>query len=177
MLVHDFIFKLLVELCPEDTVREQLWSSFLVDKLRTTYMRAMEHARFLLRVERGGRPSTFNHYFNANLQKKRRERSKQQPEDKENSEMVREDILDILMSYYKVSRKRFVDVICRQVIDYFLLDGDENPLKIFGPELIMGLDTDQLEMVAGEGAISKTQRSVLKQNIERLDTALKILRT
>jgi hypothetical protein len=34
----------------------------------------MSHARFLLAIERGGRPTTFNHYFNANLQKKRSER-------------------------------------------------------------------------------------------------------
>jgi hypothetical protein len=34
----------------------------------------MDHAHFLQAVERGGRPTTFKHYFNANLQKKRDER-------------------------------------------------------------------------------------------------------
>jgi hypothetical protein len=34
-------------------------------------------AKYLGAVERGGTPSTYNHYFNANLQKKRGERMAQ----------------------------------------------------------------------------------------------------
>jgi len=31
---------------------------------------------------------------------------------KDNGQQVCEDILDTLISYYKVSRKRFVDIVC-----------------------------------------------------------------
>jgi hypothetical protein len=95
---------------------------------------------------------------------------------KDNAQQVREDILDILTSYYKVSRKRFVDVICRQVISHFLLEGDGSPLKIFSPELFLGLDDDQLEMIAGEDVETKHQRSMLESEIKNLEAAMKVLR-
>ncbi|KAF6812953.1 interferon-induced GTP-binding protein Mx1 [Colletotrichum plurivorum] len=163
-LVHEYIFQLLTELCPEKQVRDNLWDALLLDKLIDTYQRAMSHTHFLLGIERGGTPNTFNHYFNANLQKKRGDRvcqtfkamaisfphdqekyvplSKisQHAVDKDNGQQVCEDILDTLMSYYKVSRKRFVDVICQQVVFHLMLEGDGSPLKVFNPELIMNLD-------------------------------------
>jgi hypothetical protein len=80
------------------------------------------------------------------------------------------------MSYYKVSRKRFVDVICQQVVSHFLLEGNENPLQIFGPDLVMSLDSEQLELIAGEDEESKRQRQVLGRHIESLEAALKVLR-
>jgi hypothetical protein len=199
-LVHDYIFELLVKLCPETEVRDQLWDALLIDQLRNAYRRAMSHARFLLSIERGGRPLTFNHYFNATLQQKRSERIYQSLEalavafsnttekyvpvnklhghaiDRENGQQVCEDILDTLMSYYKVSRKRFVDVICQQVVAHYLLEGEESPLKIFGPDLIMSLDLGQLEQIAGEDAESRRKRQVLGGEIERLEAALKVLR-
>ncbi|KXH66213.1 interferon-induced GTP-binding protein Mx1 [Colletotrichum salicis] len=200
-LVHEYIFQLLIELCPEKHVRDNLWDALLLDKLIDTYQRAMSHTHFLLGIERGGTPNTFNHYFNANLQKKRGDRvcqtfkamaisfphdeekyvplSKigQHAVDKDNGQQVCEDILDTLMSYYKVSRKRFVDVICQQVVFHLMLEGDGSPLKIFNPELIMNLDTEQLEQIAGEDAESKHQRHVLKREMESLEAALKVLRS
>jgi hypothetical protein len=73
-LVHDYISRLLDELCPETQVRDRLWDTLLMDKLRDAYCRAMNHARFLLIVERGHRPMTFNNQFTENLRKKRSER-------------------------------------------------------------------------------------------------------
>lgn len=177
-LVHEYIFQLLTELCPEKQVRDNLWAALLIDKLIESYQQAMNHTQFLLRIERGGTPNTFNHYFNANLQKKRSERMsktfeamavsspwgsddnryvplndiRQHAVDKDNGQQVCEDIVDTLISYYKVSRKRFVDVICQQVVFHLLLEGDGSPLKVFNPELIMNLDTEQLEHIAGEDA-------------------------
>ncbi|KAF2181462.1 hypothetical protein K469DRAFT_691959 [Zopfia rhizophila CBS 207.26] len=157
-----------------------------------------------LRIEREGRPSTYNHYFNSEVQKKRQDRmtaaianktdthytSDDEPIDvvsvtrlrtfvvnKDNAQQVREDILDILASYYKVSRKCFVDVICKQVVSHFLLEGDESPLKIFRPELIMGLDDEQLETIAGEDEETKRQRSMLESEIKNLEAAMKVLRS
>lgn len=199
-LVHDFIFRLLVKLCPEKQIRDQLWDILLVEELSKRYRAAMNHTHFLLTIERGGKPSTMNHYFNANLQKKRAERLARPLKrkavaihgykgdyvpveaidkctvDKDNTQQVCEDILDTLVSYYKVARKRFVDVICQQVVSYFLLDGEASPLKAFGPDLVMGLDPEQLEMIAGEDDESKQQRQTLEREIRSLEAALKVLR-
>ena len=198
-LVHDYIFKLLNHICPDRQVREQLWQTVLVDGLRKAYIRAMSQARFLLQIERHGYPSTYNHYFNAEVQKKRHDRLKnatgEETDDnknslraalmagvqnlvinKNNAQHVREDIFDVLASYYEVSRERFVDVICRQVISHFLLEGDESPLKIFSSELVMGLDDAQLEMIAGEDAETRSRRAVLQADIQTLEAAMKVLR-
>ncbi|KAL4744044.1 hypothetical protein BDV11DRAFT_201469 [Aspergillus similis] len=96
---------------------------------------------------------------------------------KHNGQQVCEDILDTLMSYYKVARKRFVDVVCQHVIYHFLMDIEDGPLRIFSPDLVMSLDTEELEMVASEDADSKRRREILKREIDSLETALKILRS
>jgi hypothetical protein len=64
VLVHEYFSQLLTKLCSEKQVRDQLWNVLLLDKLRSAYCRAMNHARFrfLLSIERGGRPTTFHHY-------------------------------------------------------------------------------------------------------------------
>ncbi|PNY26227.1 Interferon-induced GTP-binding protein Mx1 [Tolypocladium capitatum] len=203
-MVHDFIFRLLRHLCPEKQVRDQLWDNLLVDQLRGLYRKAMNHARFLLSIERGQRPSTFNHYFNDILQKKRGERLARSLENKAirladygikkggcyvsvenlrssavnkgNDQQVCEDILDIFESYYKVAQKRFVDIIYQQVISHFLLDGDDSPVKAFAPDMIMRLSDEQLELIAGEDQESKQQRMTLQRESVSLRAALKVLR-
>ncbi|KXJ94873.1 interferon-induced GTP-binding protein Mx2 [Microdochium bolleyi] len=203
VLVHDFIEDLLSELCQDEQVHEQLWELLLIDKLRSAYRRAMDHARFLLTVERGGRPTTFNHYFNTTLQKKRAERlaagiEEIEPVDapfpkgstkyftvesvknhfvpKDNSEQVCTDIVDTLDSSYKVARKRFVDTICQQAINHYLLDREDSPLKILCPELVMGLTAKQLDQIAGEDSSSRRQRDILTRQRDGLQAAKKVLR-
>ncbi|ESZ92343.1 interferon-induced GTP-binding protein Mx2 [Sclerotinia borealis F-4128] len=188
-IVHEYIFQLIAKLCPKEQVRDQLWNALLVDKLRKAYRKAMNHARFLLDIERGGRPITFNHYFNTNLQKERSQhisdsfnamkissKGNQCAVNKDNRRQVCEDILDTLASYYKVSRKRFVDVICQQVVHHFLLEGSDSPLKVLGPELVMGLDPEQLEQIAGEDIESRQKRQGLEREIKSYEAALKVLR-
>lgn len=207
-LVHDYIAQLLTRICADKQVRNQLWETLLVEDLKKAYSRAMNHARFLLRVERYVTPSTYNHYFNSEVQKKRQDRIaaaiaaetktydehepafirsasvkavpisrlKRLTVDKDNTQQIREDILDVLDSYYKVSRKRFVDVVCRQVIGYFLLEGEESPLKLFTSDLVMGLSDDRLEIIAGEDAETKGWRALLESEIENLEAAMKVLR-
>jgi len=46
-----------------------------------------------------------------------------------------------------------------------------------GPELVMGLSLDELETIAGEDSESQRQRKALVERKERLETALKVLRT
>jgi hypothetical protein len=172
----------------------------MMDPVRKTYIRAMEQAHFLLRIEREGKPSTYNHYFNSEVQKKRLDRldaiveEKLPPKegtepqlvsitslrglvtDKDNMQQVREDILDVLTSYYLVSRKRFVDVVCRQAIGHFLLEGEESPLRVFSSKLVMGLEPNQLELIAGEDAGTRARRAMLESEMKSLEDAMKLLR-
>ncbi|KAG9241405.1 hypothetical protein BJ878DRAFT_387871, partial [Calycina marina] len=70
---------------------------------------------------------------------------------------------DILMSYFKVDRNRFVDVICHHVVIHFLLDVDKSPLlHVLDSELVMRLKEDQLDIIAVGDAESKRTRYVLE---------------
>jgi hypothetical protein len=164
------------------------------------YQKAVKHAEFLLSMECDRKPCTFNHYFNSTLQEKRIQRlvgpleksavtlegvaGKHVPVAKlqtcvtnqSNTQQACEDILDTLVSYYKVSRKRFIDGLCQQVVFHFLLEADDSPLNILNPELIMGLDADQLEAIAGEDEVSKQTRQSLEREVQNLEAALKVLR-
>ena len=181
-------------------MREELWESVLLEKVQTAYARAKGHADFLLDIEINGRPSTYNHYFNDNLQKARSERltraingatdDKWQighvgvklsavsnlTTNKSNADQVKEDIHNILKSYYKVSRRRFVDQLCRQAIENCLLDGSGSPLKVLNPELIATMNDAQLDMIAGEDSTTRRERERLKSEIQGLEAAMKVLR-
>jgi hypothetical protein len=60
-----------------------------------------------------------------------------------------QNIHDLLESYYKVARKRFVDTICMQGSDYHLLTSDESPLQIFGTAFVSNLSALQRDIIAG----------------------------
>lgn len=92
-----------------------------------------------------------------------------------NMKHVVQDIHDILKSYYKVARKRFVDNVCMQAADYHLVVGPNTPLKLFSPAYVHGLTIDQLEDIAGEDANLKRKRKQLKREIDELETGRKIL--
>lgn len=202
VLVHEFIVQLLANLCPDEQLREQVWELLLVDRLRGAYERAMNHASFLLSVERSGRPTTFNHYFNSALQQKRSGRLAKVLEGlkeihsatnnvdtyysatdvkshfvpKANAEQVCTDIVDTLESYYKVARKRFVDTVCQQAINHYLLDREDSPLRILCPDLVMSLSAKQLDLIAGEDTSSRHQREILSRQRNSLRAAKKVLR-
>lgn len=127
---------------------------------------------FLLRIEREGTPMSQNHYLNSNLQKCRQERiasavkkssfsvdmhdgSKRdcyrvsdlvRIHHMSNHKQTVEDIHDILKSYYKVARKRFV-----------------------------GLSPDQLEHIAGEELSIRRRRHRLQKETQDLEAGRKIL--
>ncbi|KLJ11831.1 hypothetical protein EMPG_13014 [Blastomyces silverae] len=56
-----------------------------------------------------------------------------------NLEHTVHDLHDILKSYYKVARKRFVDSVCMQAVDYHLITGPQTPLKQFSPAFVQSL--------------------------------------
>ncbi|KAK3390257.1 P-loop containing nucleoside triphosphate hydrolase protein [Podospora didyma] len=195
VLIHSAIEGFLETIFVDRRMREELWQTALLDQLLEAYRRALDHAQFLIDIELNGRPNTVNHYFNDNLQKARMNRITERMgmvlhEDvivpksalqclamsKSNADQVKEDIHDILKSYYKVSRKRFVDVICQQVIEHYLLDGSVSPLKVLTPELVTKMSDDTLEMIAGEEAGTKRERERLRNEIRGLQEALKVLR-
>jgi hypothetical protein len=200
VLVHDYILELLKHVLSEDQVLRELFDNVLLEKLQASYRRAMDHARFLLDIEREGKPMTYNDLFSAELQRSQAERLQEslsglaieQEEgtgavvnveavsrlsiDRSNPEQVREYLHDTLQSYYTVSAKRFIDVVCQQVIDHFLLSGRDSPLHVFSTDLVFGLSASELEMIAGEDQITKQERERLKREIESLQAAMQVLR-
>lgn len=214
LVVHHFITGLIEESCPDERTREELWS-FLLDELTPCYKRAMDRARFLLKVELEGKAVTCNPGFNRDLKEleigRKREAykdmasplpgSNDDPEYVPRELYVRLDKLladsdaeapargagagademcakihDVMKSYYEVARSRFVDNVVVQAVDHHLLSGDSSPLKVFGPERVLSMTADQLDMIAGEDAAGKERRIQLKQRIARLEEAKKVLR-
>ena len=97
------------------------------------------------------------------------------PSTASNTDQTTRDLHDILKSYYKVARKRFVDVVMMQAVDYYLINGPEAPLKLFSPTFASALTADQLERIAGEDVSTKRKREELKREIENLTNGKKIL--
>ena len=68
-LVHSFTVNLLAKICKDPRARQGL-HSVLLDPLTDRYKKSIDHAKFLLTVERSGTPMTMNHYFADNLEKR-----------------------------------------------------------------------------------------------------------
>lgn len=85
------------------------------------------------------------------------------------------DLHDILKSYYKVARKRFVDVVCMQAADFHLVTGPDTPIKVFSPAFVSELTEKQLDSIAGEDAANKRKRAELMREIESLENGRKLL--
>lgn len=96
---------------------------------------------------------------------------------KSNVEHVKEEIHDILCSYYKVARKRFVDNVYHQAIDHNLLTGPLSPLVVFSQEWVIKLKAEQLERIASESFTTKERRATLTTIINDLKIAMRILRS
>lgn len=92
-----------------------------------------------------------------------------------NVEHVVQDLQDILQSYYKVARKRFVDTVCMQGTEYHIISGSRTPLKLFSPAFVGTMNAEQLAEVAGEDAAVVRRRTRLKKEIEDLEKGKKIL--
>ena len=86
-----------------------------------------------------------------------------------------QDLSDILRSYYKIARKQFIDNICIQAADYYLVNRPEASIKLFSLSFINKLTREQLEEIAGEETILKQKQRQLLKKIDNLKTAKKIL--
>jgi hypothetical protein len=204
LIVHGFILAVFEKACPDPLVRDPLWS-LLLEELIPCYRRAMDHARFLLDVELNGPPVTCDPAFHASLKAASRSRMANAAEEytvevpkgvrgvqeglyinKEDlakcndMNKVGEEVLrihDVTKSYYKVVRNRFVDSICAHAVDHFLLSAENGPLKVFSAGFVTRMTAEDLETVAGEDAVARNQRVSLKQQIELMEKAVKILRS
>ncbi|KAJ5124015.1 Dynamin [Penicillium bovifimosum] len=78
-------------------------------------------------------------------------------------------------AYYKVARKRFVDNVCMQGADYFLVNGPEAPMKLFSPSWVNGLSDKALEEIAGEDGNTKRRRLQLRKKITDLEAGRNIV--
>ena len=85
------------------------------------------------------------------------------------------DLHDILKSYYKVARKRFVDNVCMQAADFHLVTGPDTPVRVFSPKFVSKLSAEQLETIAGEDISRKRKRAELEREIKSLEKARKFL--
>jgi hypothetical protein len=203
LIVHHFILAVIEEACPDPLVREPLWS-LLLEELIPCYRRAMDHAKFLLSVELNGPAVTCNPAFQRSMEKSRQARLTQAAKEHTvqvpngvqgvqegnyvnvndlakctDANAVSEVVLrihDVTKSYYEVARTRFVDSICAHAVDHFLLSAEDGPLKVFNSEFVTRMTDEDLDTVAGEDAVSRNQRVLLKQQIELLEKAVKILR-
>lgn len=202
-LVHDFISKALAHVCVDERVRASLWS-VLQESLLEKYEQAVNHVKFILQVERYGTPLTTNHNFTDNLQKRKTRRWEkylgQHAEPQYNHQGVAslgkvvsvahvtkstsadnldhtvQQIHDIIESYYKVARQRFVDTVCMQGSDYYLLTGALSPLRVLGYNFVSNLSTAQLDMIAGEENATKQLRTTLVNKITALEKGKKLLK-
>jgi aromatic ring-opening dioxygenase LigB subunit len=93
-----------------------------------------------------------------------------------NNDHIIYEIHNILKSYYKLARKRFVDNMRKQVADHFLLIGPNTPLKLFSSKFVASLSPAKLEEVTSKEFGTKRQRADLKKDIGLLEKGIAILR-
>lgn len=92
-----------------------------------------------------------------------------------NMQHIVQDLHDILQSYYKVARKRFVDTICMQAVDHHLISGQGTPIKLFSPAFVAAMSPEQLDEVAGEDPRQRRKRKQLQKEVQDLEAGKKIL--
>lgn len=92
-----------------------------------------------------------------------------------NTKHTVQDIHDILKSYYKVARKRFIDNVCMQAADYYLVTGPAAPMELLSPSWVYTLSSEQLEEIAGEEDFVRRKRRQLEKQVKELEAGKRIL--
>ncbi|KAI9803497.1 MAG: hypothetical protein M1825_001840 [Sarcosagium campestre] len=195
--IHHFNYKVLQYCCNDDALCERLWDK-LLQPLLPSYEKAVQQASFLVEIERHGNLMTTNHYFAENVRKAREGRLKLQLEAlnswqtkgegepllrlkdilgvvMSNDDHMIQDLHDILKSYYKVARKRFVDAVCLQAVDHFLVSSKAGPLRLFSPHFIGKMSDAELHQIAGDEDETIKRRNMLETELCSLKAGEKIL--
>ncbi|KAL2828001.1 P-loop containing nucleoside triphosphate hydrolase protein [Aspergillus cavernicola] len=195
-MVHKFVLRALKLACPELKVRTRLLT-VIMDGLLAKYSRVIKQVDFLLRIERTGRPNTLNKRLTENLQTWREEQNasslehvithckdravqakgpfKIQSSGSDDVDWIVLELHNTLRSYYTVALDRFVDNVCMQAADFFLVTGEESPMSLFSSSFVSNLTDEQLEEIAGEDAGLTRRRAQLKKKIQDLEMGRKIL--
>ncbi|KAH8588522.1 interferon-induced GTP-binding protein Mx1 [Bisporella sp. PMI_857] len=196
--IHQFNYKALCYCCKDRMLSERLWAR-LAQLLLPSYGEALKQVSFLVNAEQNGNLITMNHYFADNLRKAREDRIRRRlvslqswtTSDPQKEPLLRlkdtiaafasnedhtvQDLHDTLEAYYKVARKRFVDAVCLQAVDHFLVSSRTGPLWLFSPQFVGNLSTTELTQIAGEGDDAAERRSRLVEEIANLKAGEKIL--
>jgi hypothetical protein len=200
--IHHFNHELLRYCCNDDALCERVWDR-LLQPLLQSYEKALQQASFLVDIERHGNLITLNHYFAENVHKAREARLKvklealnswqmdafQIGESSEpllrlkdilkvvmsNDDHTIQDLHDTLKSYYKVARKRFVDAVCLQAVDHYLVSGKTSPLWIFSPDFIGKMSDTELHQIAGDEDETIRARNTLETELSTLRQGERIL--
>ncbi|KAG8416791.1 hypothetical protein J3459_013642 [Metarhizium acridum] len=181
LVIHRFILRVLALSCADTKVLEEI-KSFITSELLDRYQAGMEQAMLLVSLERDKKPYTLNSAFNTELDGSRSQRVLNPLKRKAsifNNDVkynAHEDIHDILQSYYKVARERFVDNVYRHAVDHCLLTGPMSPLLLFTEKWVLSLDEEKLNCIAGESRSVREKREQLRKKVQDLQSALKILR-
>jgi hypothetical protein len=166
-----------------------------MDQIIEHYAKAINRVRSMAKVE-SGTMITKNNYYNANLKKFRttdirtalENVSKEMPdkiygyvkldniEPIGNQKFTIQEIHSILKAYYKIARDRFVDNVCLEGIDFYLINGDDSPLRIFSPLFVSSLPEHTLDEIAGEEQSSRRHRKQLIDEILTLEEGKKLIR-
>ncbi|KAJ5116023.1 hypothetical protein N7456_000371 [Penicillium angulare] len=195
-MVHRFIQRALDVVCKDKNIAMGIMAN-LMDDLMYRYQESIVHVDFLLRIERDGTPMTLNHYLNDNLQKCRQKRVTStlspmivsslpnvkvvrlsdimQQNHMSNEKHAANDIHDILQSYYKVARKRFVDAVCMQAADYHLVTGPMAPMNLLSVSWVNSLSNEKLAEIAGEDPKTQRKRRQLLKEVNDLEAGRKVL--
>lgn len=203
LYVHDFIFRLLRVVCPDNKVREGLLSHIMNDLL-AKYRSAVKHVEYILKVEHRGILLTKSQSYGTTLNQMRYARLVKATNasafttttmngrdcisvkaievsaaalatSKSNLENVVEEHHDVLYAYYMVAMRRFVDTVMAQAMDDYLLTGENSPIKIITPVFVSEMTDTQLEDIAGEDAVTKRERQALMGKIAALERGKEVL--
>lgn len=196
--IHHFNHEALRYCCNDDALCERLWDK-LLQPLLPSYEKALQQVSFLVEIERHGNLMTMNHYFADNVRKAREDRLKlrfealnswQTGDDRRepllrlkdilgvvmsNDDHTIQDLHDTLESYYKVARKRFVDAVCLQAVDHFLVSGKTSPLWIFSPNFVGKMSDTELHQIAGDEDETIRRRNTLETELASLKAGERIL--
>lgn len=195
--VTNHITQLLKMLCPDSGVCSNL-RAYLKRSLDQSFKRASDELQSILESERSEDPMTFDDAFLEGVAKLRKKReidrfSKALPTGPPPASATTKEVLanleasiapheeetvaeifSYLKSYYRVARTRFIDCVCLQVIERHFL-GTRGSVQAFSPALVGRMKEDELQMIAGQDALTVEKRRELTEKLRRLEKARDLL--
>jgi hypothetical protein len=90
-----------------------------------------------------------------------------------NDDHTIQDLHNMLKSNYKFAQTRFVDAVCLQAVDHFLVGGKASPPWIFSPNFIAKMSDDELQQIAGDEDETIKRRNRIKTKLCSLEAGEK----